>query len=275
MLAWSPYALETYSNAELIAINQDALGSPARRIAGGDLPFPCASGGDGVLASVSALPCDPSDARQLWSYNATTGRIASSAFPGGVLDDLHCDKAPGSPVGVYPNDGSGGGTCGGANQNWTWGANGSIINAWTGTCLDVYDFAGPAVDVYSCNGGVNQVFTLSSDGHISTQAGGGHPALCLTATAPIPQQCANVWGRLLANGDYALGMLNNDGGAPAANVMCDAACFALLLNGTSPARLRVRDLWAHADVGTISAPFSWTAIVNGSGSAQAFRLTPV
>jgi alpha-galactosidase len=37
MLQWSDYALETYSNAELIAINQDPLGTPAQRIVGNDL----------------------------------------------------------------------------------------------------------------------------------------------------------------------------------------------------------------------------------------------
>ena len=34
VLAWSDYALETYSNKELIGINQDKLGSPAKRIVG-------------------------------------------------------------------------------------------------------------------------------------------------------------------------------------------------------------------------------------------------
>jgi hypothetical protein len=272
VLAWSDYALETYSNAELVAINQDALGSPARRIVGGDLPFPCHGGGDGQLASVVAKPCDPADANQLWSYDAATGLIASKAFAG-VLDDVHCDKGDGSPVAVYPPD-DGSGTCGGKNQVWSMKADGTLVNANSGTCLDVYDWQGPAVDIWGCNGGSNQKFTLSADGHLSSTAGAGpsQPAMCVTATTAPPQQCSNVWGRALAGGDFALGFVNNDDNAAA--VTCDAACFAQLLNGTAPSALKVRDLWAHADVATLTPPFSMNVTVNGSGFANAYRLTP-
>jgi len=107
-------------------------------------------------------------------------------------------------------------------------------------------------------------------------AGGssGQPQMCLSAQKQAPQQCANVWGRALAGGDFALGFVNNDVDSASSNVTCDSTCFAALLNGTSPAALKVRDLWAHQDVATLTAPFSWTAAVNGSGSALAFRLTP-
>ena len=65
VLAWSPYALETYSNAEAIAINQDPLASPAFRIVGADLTVPCSGGSDlGALAEVVAANCNPSDPSQ-------------------------------------------------------------------------------------------------------------------------------------------------------------------------------------------------------------------
>jgi alpha-galactosidase len=42
VLTWSKYALETYSNSEVIAVNQDMVVHGAgARIAGGDLSFPC------------------------------------------------------------------------------------------------------------------------------------------------------------------------------------------------------------------------------------------
>eukprot|EP00931_Biecheleriopsis_adriatica_P054402 TRINITY_DN32000_c0_g1_i1.p1 TRINITY_DN32000_c0_g1~~TRINITY_DN32000_c0_g1_i1.p1 ORF type:complete len:456 (-),score=61.70 TRINITY_DN32000_c0_g1_i1:46-1413(-) len=45
MLTWSDYALQTYSNAKVIAINQDlVVHSPGARLAGGDLSFPCQKG---------------------------------------------------------------------------------------------------------------------------------------------------------------------------------------------------------------------------------------
>ena len=280
VLAWSDYALETYSNAELIAINQDPLGSAARRIAGGDLPFPChgGGGGSGALASVAAMPCDPANAGQLWSYDATSGLISSKApaFAGGVLDNVGCAKADGSPVALYKAD-NGQGTCSGKNQQWAWNSTtGVIVNSNTGTCLDVYNWQGPVVDVWTCNGGSNQKFVLSADGHLSSTAGSGpnQPAMCVTATVQPPQACSNVWGRALAGGDFALGFVNNDVDQTNSTVTCDATCFAALLNGTAPASLKVRDLWQHADVATISPPFSWSASVPASGAAAAFRLSP-
>ena len=42
VLTWSEYALETYSNTRVIAVNQDMVEHGAgARIAGGDLSFPC------------------------------------------------------------------------------------------------------------------------------------------------------------------------------------------------------------------------------------------
>ena len=130
--------------------------------------------------------------------------------------------------------------------------------------------------MWDCNGGSNQNFTLSADGHISSHQGSqpNQPAMCLTATAQAPQTCSNVWGRLLAGGDYALGFVNNDVDSASTAITCDASCFAALLNGTAPASLKVRDLWAHADVATITPPFSWTSTVASSGFAAAYRLSP-
>ena len=276
VLQWSDYALETYSNAELIAINQDPLGRAARRISGGDLPFPChaGGGGSGALASVVAAPCDASDPHQLWAYDAASGAISSKAFAGGVLDD-GCSTTAGSPVGV--RKASGGDACQGAGQKWTWGADGTVKSGNGGMCLDIYDWTGPVVDVWDCNGGTNQNFTLSADGHISDRAGAqpNQPAMCLTASVQPPQECSNVWGRLLAGGDFALGFVNNDVDSPSTAITCDATCFAALLNGTAPASLKVRDLWAHADVATITPPFSWTSTVASNGFAAAYRLSPV
>ena len=133
------YALETYSNEELVAINQDPLGSPAKRIVGGDLTFPC---NRTTTAEVHAAPC-----------NST-----------------------------------------------------------------------------------------------------------------------NVWGRQLSGGKFALGFVNNAG--LAAKITCDGSCFDALNISSSVAALKVRDLWAHADVATLTRPFTFTAAVNASGFAAAYKLTP-
>ena len=83
--------------------------------------------------------------------------------------------------------------------------------------------------------------------------------------------CTNVWARPLADGSVALAFLNT--GKAAANVTCDAACFAAAaLSGAD--RLLVRDLLAHVDIPSLGPPFALTAEVGGDGSAAAFRLTP-
>ena len=97
-----------------------------------------------------------------------------------------------------------------------------------------------------------------------------HPSRCLAATATLPGSCTNVWGRKLTGGALALGFVNNGGSST--TVTCDAACFAQL--GALAPKYTVRDLWAHADVGDITPPFTFSANVNGSGFAAAFKLTP-
>ena len=268
VLAWSDYALETYSNAELISINQDALASPARRIVGGDLPFPCHGGGGGLVASVVAAVCNASDASQLFAFDAASGAISSTGpFPGAVLAAIDCATEDGTPVALY-SPGSAD-KCAGAGRTWTHWPNGTVTNKNSGTCLDVAHGSGPTVDVWTCNGGTNQNFSFAEG-----QVKAGSDSMCLSAQALVPHTCDNVWGRALADGGFALAFVNNDVDADSSAITCDGACFAALLNGTTPGALRVRDLWAHEDVGTISAPFSWTAKVNGSGFAAAYRLTP-
>merc|ERR1712006_21966 len=62
-----------------------------------------------------------------------------------------------TPVMLKPCDGS-------ASQNFTLTKDGEIKIG--SSCLDVWDFAGPLVDIYACNGGYNQKFTFTSDGHL-------------------------------------------------------------------------------------------------------------
>jgi hypothetical protein len=62
---------------QIIAINQDPLGSPAARIVGGALSFPCVSG---ELATVQAVTCNANDPSQQWHYDAATVRQAWKAW---------------------------------------------------------------------------------------------------------------------------------------------------------------------------------------------------
>lgn len=274
VLSWSAYALETYSNAELIAVSQDPLGAPGRRLAGSNLTYPCSGNGlpPGAIAAVQAMPCNASDPRQQWAYNSSSGQWHSAL--GGVLDDYECGAADGTAVLVYPPD-NGTGTCNGRNQQWTTdGA--QVVNAAVQKCLDIYDFAGPAVDVWTCNGGLNQAWAQPGDGTLRSQQAPPNN-LCLAATQPDATACSNVWGRPLADGSWALAFINN--GAAASIVACDAACFSQTTLPSGPgAALVVRDLWAHANVTTLPwtpGGYSYNASVPGDGGVVAVRLIPV
>ncbi len=67
---------------------------------------------------------------------------------------------------------------------------------------------------------------------------------------PLP--CHQVWGRPLANGNWAVVLVNYDTGK-GATVTCDADCMSIMGLGNGA---NVRDLWAHKDLGrmgTVSA----------------------
>ena len=281
VLQWSPYALETYSNAELIAINQDALMSPARRIQGSDLSFPC-SNVNSVAEVVATATCDETDPSQQWTWDTNAKTLSSNAFPNAVLTVSDCKPGDdGGVVSLWGKDtvlpcGSGN-----AASTWVWsekvGSSGTITSLSSGNCLDIYNWAGPTVDTWTCNKGSNQNFTLSSKGLLRTNTNADQPpkpSMCLKAQTNTGGDCSNIWGRVLSDGAYALAFVNN--AAQNLTVTCDAACFTALNISASVTRFKVRDLWAHQDVSVINAPFSFSSIVDGTGgSVNAYKLTPM
>jgi hypothetical protein len=266
------------TNPELLAINQDdPFVGPAQRIVGGDLTYPCAGLPPGASYGVQALACT-GDAAQQWVVSGADGTVRLDGAPGdpaALLSIAGCgDVQDGTLVALYPP--GGGGACGGANQQWALApGNGSLVNPATGKCLDEYMWTTPRVDLWTClPGAQNEAWAFSGD------AGDGTPGtlkaaqsgLCLTATVPDAGACVNVWARPLSDGSTALGMVNN--GPAEAAVTCDAACFAAA-NVSSPGGVRVRDLVARADVGTLAPPYTFTANVTGDGGGAAFKFTPL
>jgi alpha-galactosidase len=81
---------------------------------------------------------------------------------------------------------------------------------------------------------------------------------------------SNIWGRPLDTSGWALCFLNNH--PLSANLTCDQSCFAKM--GFTSGTLAVRDLWAHASVGTITAPFSYSTMVPPQGASVTLTFTP-
>eukprot|EP00937_MAST-01D_sp_MAST-1D-sp2_P001575 g1575.t1 len=94
-----------------------------------------------------------------------------------------------------------------------------------------------------------------------------------TPTSPAKGSGTNVWAKPLPDGEFALAMISNEDTPQ--DVTCDAACFAKA-GATNKAGYKVRDLWAHADVGAWTAGSSFTAKgLIPHGGVALYRFTPV
>lgn len=143
-----------------------------------------------------------------------------------MLDNLHCDHSDGNPIMLYPAD-NGAGTCAGRNQQWVLHDDQTITNVDAQKCLDAYNFVGPAVDIWTCNGGNNQqwLYNASTSQLVSASSG-----KCLTAVNATTT-CTNTWGRRMRDGSWAVAMVNNlDSNA---TVTCGADCFGQTTLGSA------------------------------------------
>ena len=98
--------------------------------------------------------------------------------------------------------------------------------------------------------------------------GGGHEAGAVPGTEEDDVLAAGgrpeVWQRQLVGGAWAL-LLFNNGMAAAAPIACTGSCFARM--GFGPAALvRVRDVFARTDNGTVAASDGFTAVVPSNGT---------
>ena len=239
---------------------------------GGDLASPCAApNASGALYAVVAAPCNASDALQSWRVAGAPGAGAVELLggAGGLLtlgaEGCASGGADGSLVYVAA-PGAAGAACGG--QAWRHAANGSLVGAF-GKCLDEYQWTTPRVDLWACEAGAtNEAWAARGSALVNGDSG-----KCLAA-APLPPAgaCTNVWARPLSSGAVALGFVSNL--AEPADVVCDAACFAAA--NVTAARVRVRDIIAHADLGELSAPLRVVVrVAGGGGDGGALLITPL
>ena len=276
--------LNIVNNTELIAINQDSpfVGS-GQRISGNDLTWPCSSSlPTNALYNVQTLPCNTSNPLQFWYYNQTDMSIRLNNHPqNGVLTYYGCNQEDGTLAYVYPA-GTGNGNCNNQNQQWVYLENGnqSIVNPYSGKCLDEYMWTTPRVDLWTCvphapNEAWNYTgsYTTNTEntivpGQFINQDSG----YCLTAVDEIVNECTNIWARPLSTGATVLAMVNN--GDTDTTVTCNSTCFALA-NLTSTKGYKVRDVVQHMDLGTIYPPYSFSMNVSSGGSSTAVTMMEI
>jgi Ricin-type beta-trefoil lectin domain-like len=118
-----------------------------------------ASAGAGIVLAPSAAQAASSTAEVTAPAQTVAGFGASGQYGKYVRPGAVRHGVSGSPSGVqtmaFWNSGS--------NQLWQVHPDGSITNDESGLCLDVYGQGtsnGTDVDLYTCNGGSNQQWTL-------------------------------------------------------------------------------------------------------------------
>lgn len=256
----SPSTLSIISNSEVIGVNQDALGYRARLVydamgggVNGKEKNREGAVGGGVSPSVNVAPCNVSDPSQQWTLPGD-GSIRSVPT-GQCLDVWDCGTAPETVVDVFDchvNTPACGGASTSLNQIWAFTSpspsspNGTTItsalgNATSPLCLDVYDWSGPNVDLYPCHGTDNQAWTYNTESKSLVSA---HTGYCLTTAQPHSTQ---IFAKQLADGGKAVALFNR--GPVAVNMTVTWAMIQL--EDPQPwVSADVRDLWAHATVGT-------------------------
>eukprot|EP00038_Savillea_parva_P017955 m.21952 g.21952 ORF g.21952 m.21952 type:complete len:584 (-) comp3945_c0_seq1:96-1847(-) len=263
--ALNPYVLETWSNPEVIAVNQDPMALPAVDLSS----HVSVSAPEYTAAKVQECGGEP-DA-QKWALGKPADGFLFNAANNVCLNVEACGKTV-----IYDGCVTTGVTCGSTNasfhpnEEWITSAS-SIQSQLPGhPCLTVN--ADDTLSVEPCNpSSSTQKFSYdSTTGQVVATNGN----LCLTAAGsapppPPPDGGVIAIGRPLTSGKAAVFFLND--GPNATQVSCDAACFAKV--GLKPqATVTVRDLWQHADIGTVTGSFN--ATVPGGGASSIFVLTP-
>jgi hypothetical protein len=267
----APYALQTWSNEEAIAVNQDAAALPfqvlqAEPAAAGLSSGSSSSGYTGAVVQ----ECGGEVAAQNWTFGAPAPQFLLNAASSQCLNVESCKTAL-----IYDGCTTSGSTCSGphsyANEQWVLTAEGALQSQLPGQ-LCATAAADRSVGLQSCGSPLlpGQQWSYSA-GTGQLQTGSG---LCLTVPPPGPQpsnSSALLLGRRLQGGSVALLALNN---APeAADIVCGSACFAAL--GLAPSvSFVVRDLWLHADIAHSSAAVPLNITVQGAGASVLLKLTP-
>lgn len=226
--------IDVITNKEAIAVNQAWAGHPGSLVWEQNLPPP-APPPPGSPLYVAAMDCEPSDKAQIgWVKEADN----SIRFKGSCLD-----ASDASQIQVKTCDGT-------ATQNFTFDGT-NIKNR--DSCLDVWYFSGPRVDLYSCNNGYNQQFTLGSDGTLKEASGvfgqanveGGGKCLGVTAVKPgsgSTSDLLQLWAKPQGSGAVAVLVINT-----AQDQNTTAQIDFSKLNMTSGS-VKARDIWEQSDL---------------------------
>jgi len=232
------------ANKEAIAINQAWAGHPGKQVQ----TWNPANITPGNSKFVVALSCSNSARQKSWTLDANAKVIRWT--------NLCLDARDTRELQLFSCSGS-------AQQQFTFNAQTKAIMN-NNQCVDVYNNAGPVVEMYSCHNGQNQRWTFNADGSVVDEE--GH---CLEAADVAPgADGMEMWAKPLGQGAVAALVFSGlSAGSYDAKISFDTI-------GLTPGRsFHVRDVWGRKDIGVFSG--SYTAPAIGPYDSVLLRFTPV
>ena len=273
LLRISDEALATYTNAEVIAVDQDPLGRQGERLAGGNLG-PIDDGLHFTGPAAIAAPCVTGRPAQNWSF--VTVKDTTERHHLRNAQSFCANVASGAPNGMLDVEGF----CGNnSNLELRLAANGEIqtnLLDKTGTqwnlCVNVRQ-VDHWIQMGPCGSGSTHWQHDLATGQLKPMgAGNASKARCLDWAPHIlkPHQATNVWGRPLVGGEHALVFLNV--ATENRTVTCNASCFKALGYNDSGVTLQVRDLWAKAALPPIVGLSFTTPVLPANGGHMMIKV---
>ena len=276
----SAYALETYSNVEVIAVNQDERLRQGQRMAGGPISAmhlhdnnvpvtlqQCTSARNVDALGYAREGASAPVSSQVWQWNVSAPGYVSNPATTLVLNVDDC----GTAIIAYPPVTSGGTCCGADcydNQVFAIQGDGTLRSPLAASQCVTSAGVGAQVTLQPCTASPTQQWAYDASSGVIGDGRGN----CLTVGGAV-MNLTNVWGRPLDDGSWAMTYINV--GLNIADVDCDySSCLAA--TGWEPEQLvTVRDVWAHADVGVFPASGGWNvSAMDADGGFAMFKLTP-
>jgi len=227
------------SAPEVIEVSQDPLGVQGKRIQNPFRRYKYFGPGDPDVAVVVA-ECGNAGYLQQWklfpdkTIRNENGKCLTvhncQDWPGARVEAVSCtNDLPSQP-------------CNSTNQLWNFTKNSTLESQMDQSmCLDVYAKTGPLIDVWKCNGGLNQNWTFNADGTLRSQG------QCLSIDLSYPFQ---VWFAPLLNGSVAVVMLNRSPGVAIIEVTWSEIGLHTYTT------CQVTNLWTREDYGLFEGTFS-------------------
>lgn len=259
-----PYAFETWTNPEAVAINQDPHYVPFVIVPSDSIT------GTSSYTYASLAECGGEPTYQIWEFNQPMTEFLSNSASGLCLNVDNCQTDI-----IYDGCTTTGSTCSGKNsylnEQWTLASSGALQTMLPSRSCATSVNNGKQVLLSPCQTPLpsNQTWTYSSNTGQLQQNG-----LCLTAPSPAPPPNSTeiiIIGRILSDQSWGFAILNNQ--AENSTVTCGAQCFGSM--NLTDTNIVIRDLWLHENITTINTANGYNFTVPGNGTSILMKLIPV